>query len=478
MSSEKPDFLSKGERARLFPVLAETSKEGRATSIFLACLASVKEYADLLLTSLGRRVGSRAKVECFTEVTFKSEGGDAARRPDGLIVVRIGSRAWTALVETKIGNAVLDGEQVEAYLKLAKQNGVDAVVTVSNQFATQPSHHPVEVPAKTLGKVGLYHWSWMYLLTQADLLLTTYGVEDEDQRIILNEFRRFLTHASTGVSGFTAMPAAWSELVQVAGSGAKIQARSDLLEEVVSAWHQEMRDLALILSRQLGVAATVKLPRALTADPAARHKADKAELAENFALSAQISVPGAAAPLEVQVDLKAKSLCVSMRLRAPDDRKSSKARVNWLLRQLPEVTGDDYFLRLHWPGRGACTQETLACLREEPDRAQRERSSQAPHSLEVCLIRQIGGRFGQRKNFIVDLEATVPDFYEAVGQNLKAWQAPAPKVREGRSEPEDVSPDALAELSDPPSGDESSTPAIEQPANVIRPPYSGEGPKG
>ncbi len=478
MSNEKPDFLSKGERARLFPVLAETSKEGRATSIFLACLASVNEYADLLLTSIGRRVGSRAKVECFTEVTFKNDGIDASRRPDGLVVVRIGSRTWTALIETKIGNAVLNSEQVESYLRLARQNGVDAVVTVSNQFATQPSHHPVDVPAKGLAKIGLFHWSWMYLLTQADLLLTTEGVQDEDQRVILNEFRRFLTHPSTGVSGFTAMPAAWTELVQLAGSGAKVQARSDLLEEVVSAWHQEIRDLVLILSRQLGVAATVKLPRVLAADLAARRKADKSDLAEHFALSAQIAVPGAAAPLEINVDLRSKSICVSMRIRAPEDRKSSKARINWLLRQIPEVTEADYFLRLHWPRRGACTQAPLAAVREDPEKIQHEQSTLTPHTLELCLIRQTGGRFGQRKNFIVDLEGSVPEFYEAVGQNLKAWQPPAPKVREGRSEPEDVSPDALAGVSDTTVREETGAPAARPSQEVPGGAYSGEGPKG
>ena len=43
--SSIPDFLKQGEAARLFPVLATTSKEGRATSILLSCMEKVDEFA-------------------------------------------------------------------------------------------------------------------------------------------------------------------------------------------------------------------------------------------------------------------------------------------------------------------------------------------------------------------------------------------------------------------------------------------------
>ena len=37
-----PDSVKQGETARLFPVLADTSKEGLATSILLSCMAKVE----------------------------------------------------------------------------------------------------------------------------------------------------------------------------------------------------------------------------------------------------------------------------------------------------------------------------------------------------------------------------------------------------------------------------------------------------
>lgn len=107
-----PEVLVQGERARLFPVLAETSREGRALSVFLACLESVDEFGRALLAELGIRPGVRTRIETYTEVVLK-KGGEKAARPDGLIVVRIGSRVWPALVEAKVGKSVLDPEQLE-----------------------------------------------------------------------------------------------------------------------------------------------------------------------------------------------------------------------------------------------------------------------------------------------------------------------------------------------------------------------------
>ncbi|MEQ8653735.1 MAG: hypothetical protein RIC87_14835 [Kiloniellales bacterium] len=39
----------------------------------------------------------------------------------------------------------------------------------------------------------------------------------------------------------------------------------------------------------------------------------------------------------------------------------------------------------------------------------------------------------------------MPSFYKAVGASVKAWQAPPPKVRRGRDEADDVTPEALSE---------------------------------
>lgn len=51
--NQLPDYLKQGEMARLFPVLSTTSKEGRTTSIVLACLCKIDEFGTQLLSSVG-----------------------------------------------------------------------------------------------------------------------------------------------------------------------------------------------------------------------------------------------------------------------------------------------------------------------------------------------------------------------------------------------------------------------------------------
>src|SRR6056297_592680 len=109
----RPDYLAQGEAARLFPVLATTSKEGRTTSIFLACISKIEEFGSELMNTVGKRVGKRSKIETYTEIVFKNEKVQVKDRPDGLIVLRNGPNEWRALVEAKVGNAEVGADQVE-----------------------------------------------------------------------------------------------------------------------------------------------------------------------------------------------------------------------------------------------------------------------------------------------------------------------------------------------------------------------------
>ncbi|MDU8913980.1 hypothetical protein RXV88_22245, partial [Aestuariicoccus sp. MJ-SS9] len=167
-----PDYLSQGEPARLFPVLSNTSKEGRTTSIVLACMSKVHEFGVQLLGSVGQRLGTRAALATYTEVVFHKMPSDVKDRPDGLIVLKVGKREWRALVEAKVGNSDLDADQLERYRALAKENGIDCVISISNQFATTPENHPLEAVRKSRSKVPVFHWSWMHILTTADLLVS------------------------------------------------------------------------------------------------------------------------------------------------------------------------------------------------------------------------------------------------------------------------------------------------------------------
>lgn len=445
MSEELPEFLVQGEQARLFPVLSTTSKEGRTTSIVLACMAKVDEFGASLLSSLGQRVGVRTKIDTYTEVVCASRSSEQKDRPDGLIVMRTGSREWRALVEAKVGSTDLDADQIEKYRQLAKENEIDCVISISNQFATTPANHPVPEVNKSRSKIPVFHWSWMHILTEADLLLSRNAVSDTDQRTLLNELRRFLTHESAGVKGFDRMPKEWSELNKLVSSGGVIAAKSTDAQAVITAWHQETRDLSLILSRMTETYVSERLPRKHISDGNLRSKDEFNILKETHQLQAELDVPDAAAPIKVVADISRRSVDVGMVLRAPEDKVSAKARVNWVLRQIKTDRLEDLYLRLMWPGKSEPTQHLVSDLKANPDVAAEGKDQLSPHSFFVFRSKQMGARFAQQVNFIIDLEEAVPTYYRDVGANLSAWQKRAPRIKEDRSTAEDVTTEAISE---------------------------------
>ncbi|UWP88475.1 hypothetical protein [Aliiroseovarius crassostreae] len=433
-----PEFLSQGEPARLFPVLSTTSKEGRATSVFLATLSSTREFSASLLQSLGQRYGVRSHLEAFTEVVFSNGVKARQDRPDGLIVLRTGTREWRALIEAKIGNAQLTAEQVDRYRNIAKDHGCDCVITISNQFATTPASHPLEEVRKSRSKIPVYHWSWMFILTTADLLLSNQEVADDDQAFILSEFHRFLTHESTGVRGFDRMPPEWTELNKLVSAGGQILAKSVEARAVLEAWHQETKDLSMILSRQTDAVVLQRLSRKHKNDPALRQKDELLQLREQKRLSVTLDIPDAAAPLDVVVDLTRRSVDVGMNLRAPEDKVSTKARLNWLMRQIRSEATEELYIRLQWPGRSENTQFSFKDLLECPGICEEGKQGKSPVGFSIFYSRRLGARFTQQVNFVADLEKLVPEFYREIGQNLMAWRRPAPKIKPTEDDLEDL----------------------------------------
>ena len=179
-----------GQRAALFPALSEGSREKRAVSILLACMEQAPELADSLLRGQGATLGRRSRLQAWTEAG--PIGIKGAERPDGRIEVRSSrGQTWVALLEVKIGKAALDSAQIGAYLAEARAAGADALITVSNDFAVLPNHHPTY--RGRVGKgIALLHWSWSSILTKCRLLSNGGEIEDRDHLWLIEHLVRFL----------------------------------------------------------------------------------------------------------------------------------------------------------------------------------------------------------------------------------------------------------------------------------------------
>lgn len=433
--SSLDEVLSKASRARLIPNVARSSQEMRLVSILLAVLGSVRPFTAHLLESCGVRVGKTSTVGSFTEVSLPNPDTKQYDRPDGLLILRSRSKVrWSALLEAKVGNSEIDNEQVLRYGKAAQTFGLDAVITLSNQLVPLPTHLPYSVP-KALGrKVQFFHISWTSIRTQAMLTLKDSDDLNAEQRYILEEMVRYFEHKDSGVKRFDKMNREWQALVSGIKGGGHFSKSSSEIENTVGSWHQEERDVCLILTRQIGKPVDIRLPRKHRSDTALRFRESCDDLASSYELRSGFDIPNAAGDLEVAVNLQSRTISCSMRLKAPADRKRSKSRINWLLRQLPDTRTSDIFIRAFWSGRNPSTQAALSKVIADSTCLEIDRPNVSLTAFEVVVVTDPGGRFSGRSTFIECLEKAIPGFYDRVGQNLRKW-VPAPPPIDSTEDP-------------------------------------------
>lgn len=425
-NTNQKNYLASGESARLFPVVKDSLKEQRLSSMFLAVFATIPDLAKQLLLPLGEKLGKTSKIETLTEVVFKNQS-DNKDRPDGLLIITTGKREWRALLEVKIGKKELEVEQINRYLKIARDLKFDAVITVSNQFVARPDHPPVNVDKRLLRSVKLYHWSWKFIQTEATLL-SRQGLENPSDSYLLNEFIRFLDDDSDCISGILKMPNSWKDLLNTVKNRGQIDKRAPETQEVVATWYSEIRELQLHFSQDLSTNVIVNIKRAHTNDPRKRLDDGCKHLAESGVLEAEFAIPDAASLLYVVVNIREKTIHTSMNIDAPGHRTQGPAMVNWLLNQLKDSPQDSIFIRFKFAGR---THDSVGYSLEELNNddyyALQKKLPEIPKSFEIYSSYENSKTFYMVEKFIQELEQTVLEFYSNAGQYLQRYVPRPPK---------------------------------------------------
>lgn len=168
-------------RARLIPTTGiggQDEQEQRATSSLLAVMGAVPQFGRAILAHVGAPAG---RIQTFTEIRFIDEDTKLSI-PDGAVVIERGKARWVCLIEVKTAGAELRVDQVERYLDLARVNGFDAVLTISNQLTASPVESPIAIDPKKTRKIALRHLSWWQVMTEARVEHKHRGVSDPTAR--------------------------------------------------------------------------------------------------------------------------------------------------------------------------------------------------------------------------------------------------------------------------------------------------------
>jgi hypothetical protein len=343
------------------------------------------------------------------------------------------------LVEVKTGSAQLKDEQVSAYLDVAKANQFDGVLTISTQITANSSESPVSVDRRKLrGGLGLWHFSWWRILTEAVVQQRYRGVSNPDQEWVLRELIHYLSSEASGAVGFEDMGEKWVPVRNAARDGS-LRPGDTAACAVAERWEQFTNHLCLSLSQELGAHVTAHRPRGQ--NTTARLDELVTALAKGGELSSALRVPDAIGPLAIRADLRSRQTFVSVSVDAPGEGRT-RARFNWLLRQLKEAP-NDLLVEASFPNARVTTASKLGEVRADPTPLYYPSDSKRePRGFVITQARPMGEKRGRAEgSFVRETSAQTVAFYHDIVQNLKGWHAPAPKLH---TEPEAASADSQA----------------------------------
>ena len=432
------------EPARLIPVAGikgAREAEDRATSALLSVMSVVPSFCWALLVPLGCTSAKRARISAFMNPGYRTDDGRLVI-PDGLIRVEVGQKtAFEALVETKTGLNKLGADQLNEYLEIAKGEGIDNVITISNEIAPSPGVHPTAgLRVRSNSRTQVHHLSWSLILAEAVKEHSHRGVADPEQAWILNELIRYLTHEKSGVVDFSDMGDNWSAVLAAATDGS-LSRRSPEAAEICQRWDQLLRFASLKLGSEIGADVTEVIPRPHRQNPQARNKEFIASMCSEGVLSGALRVPDGAADLTVSVDLKARKITVSTQLAAPDNG-TPRAAIVWLVKQMKDAP-DSVLVDIYQKSGRIPATASLAQLRDDP-RSGLPESKQPPSKF---LVRQqtrmgTGRRSTRKKGFIDSVIDSIIEFYANVFQDLQAFVPRAPALERHTKKDEKPNPPA------------------------------------
>lgn len=429
--NEKKDIFLRP--ARLIPVY-KPGDEMALTSIFLRSLCLVKEFKDLFFSEI--KVSKSGKLYTYTEVALKQYEGI---RIDGLLLEVKGDLIKDAIIfEMKNKNNGINKAQIEKYIQLAKDLHIPNIVTISNQFVSKPTQFPVSV--KVPKNINLYHFSWSYLLTIAHVLLfeNETNITDPDQIEIMKEVVAYLENNISGVFGFTKMKPGWKDVVEKINSGSILKCSDNSVLDTVTSWQQEERDMALILSRKLGLfvnTSSYKYKNNLQL----RIDDDIKSLINNKELVSNLKISGAVSDIQIKALFEKRTIEMSVRVNVPLD-KTLRGQIGWLKRQLDKCQrkneekfneiSSDIMIDINIKHAKGLYRIPLKSL----EKIYLELKDKEVKEFGIVLVKDFGKGFSSSMKFVEIIETMLLDYYKVIVQYLSNWEKPAPKIPEKEKE--------------------------------------------
>ena len=210
------------------------------------------------------------------------------------------------------------------------------------------------------------------------------------------------------------------------GGGVKCWGYNTGAKDVASRWEQFVQCLALGLRQDLGREVTALWPK--KPDGLSRADLFVRGLVDAGRLNASIRVPGAAAAVDIEADLRTRQVTTSAEIAAPREGRA-KTRLTWLLRQLKDAP-DSLRIDVRFPNSKEGTSTLLKEARIKPEKLLLPDDPRLePRAFRVALSKDMGTKRGKGAgSFLQETKQQTSDFYRVVVQQLRLWSAAAPRL--------------------------------------------------
>lgn len=407
--------------ARLIPTI-KVGDEMALTSIFLSAIRLVKEFRNFIFKEIN--FPRSGKNYYYTEVCFP---GKFKGRIDGMIVNVLSGKIKDVVFFEMKTKDTLDKEQINNYIKLAKDIKVDNLVTISNQFVSSVRETPIK-DLKVNSKFNLFHYSWTYILTIAHILLfdNDDNIDDVDQIEIMNEVVKYFEDPKSGIQNLSSMSAEWKVVCEKIFKNEKILSSDENLKSAVISWHQKERDLALLLSRTLGaqIKSSKKSKDSL--------KTDISRLLKNHNLKGSIMINNTVSNLDINLDFIRRTISMTVVVVPPSD-KTNRGKVSFLYKQLEkcEKKEGELYQKI---SDDVLIEPDFKFLKNQPNFSLNNlinedfRNYNDIKKFKIHYSKNIKNNFSSRNKFVAELDQMTLMFYEGIVQHLTNWKKPPPKV--------------------------------------------------
>ena len=408
--------------ARLIPIL-KTGDEMALTSIFLTTIKLVKEYRDSIFKEL--KLSRSGKVFYYTEVSFPTIDKS---RIDGLIIIVIkGVIVDAAFFEMKNKNNNINKEQIETYLDISKKLKVNKLITISNEFVADPSHSPIKI--KVPKNITLSHFSWTYMITKGQLLLfkNDANIQDQDQIEIMKEVLYYFENPVSGISGYTQMKPGWKEVAENIRAQKQLKISDLIVEDAILSWYEEEKDIALLLSRKLGV-----LVKSSSKNKESLKKDILKLVKENY-IKGELAIKNSVSDIKLIVEFERRTVSMSVKITPPMN-KGTMGKISWIARQLENCfkKNNETFNKIKdniWIEADIkYANNNLKVKLNELSELTELTKGKEIQQFHIVLVNSFGVGFSSNKKFIVLIEQMILNYYEGIVQHMTNWSSPAPKL--------------------------------------------------